>query len=160
MEDNKKEIESIWAAGVPQHIEENDKIKPEELHIMAINFVMENCLLKKGFVIEEGFPRKEFPNIVCKKDDKTYAIIVYPSVYPHFVGLNDEFRLQFMDMCKKNNAIGLYASVGYRSIDEERAKAVLVLKGDVFQTLFPGFIVLTDEEKQDMMVPVEQLFRP
>ena len=27
------------------------------------------------------------------------------------------------------------------SIDEDRAKASLVLKGDVFQTMFPGFII-------------------
>ena len=45
-------------------------------------------------------------------------------------------------------------------IDEERAKASLVLKGDVFQTMFPGFIILNDEEQFDYNVKPENLFRP
>lgn len=160
MEENKNIPESIWAPGVPQHIEDKDKITPEELHIMAIDYVVKNCLLKRGFTIEQGFPRKEFPNVVCKKDDQTYAIVIYPSVYPHYVAINDQYRLQLVELAKKNNAIALYAAVGYRSIDEERAKASVMLKGDVFHTAFPGFIILTDEEKQNMMVKAEELFRP
>ena len=158
--ENNMEYESIWADGCPEHVNEEDKMKPEELHVMAIDYVVKNILLKKGFKIEQGFPRKEFPNIVCKKDDKVYAIVVFPSVFPNYVILRDEFRLDFVRMANEKGCIPLYAPVGYKSIDEERAKASMVLKGDVFLTTCPGFIILTDEEKQNLNVKQEDLFRP
>ena len=38
MENNKQNIpESVWADGVPEKIEEKDKISQEELHAMAID---------------------------------------------------------------------------------------------------------------------------
>ena len=157
---NNMEYESIWADGCPEHVDDKDKLKPEELHAMAIDYVLKNILLKKGFKLEQGFPRKEFPNIVCKKDDKIYAIVVFPSVYPNFVALKDEFRLNFVKMAYERNCIPLYAPVGYKSIDEERANAQMMLKGDVFLTTCPGFIVLNDEEHQNQNVKQEELFRP
>ena len=68
--------------------------------------------------------------------------------------------MKVVENAKKFDAVALYAPVGYKSIDEERAKAQLTLKGDVFQTMFPGFIVLNDQEHQDFNVKPEDLFRP
>lgn len=152
--------ESVWADGVPEHIEEKDIIKQEELHSMAIDYVMKKVVLPKGFKIEQGFPRRDFPNIVMKRDGVLYMVVVFPSVFPNYVTMNDEFRLKIVEGAKKFDAIPLYAPVGYKSIDPERAKASLTLKGDVFQTTFPGFIKLTDAEKQDFNVKPEELFRP
>lgn len=152
--------ESIWADGVPETIEEKDKIKQEELHAMAIDYVMKKVILPKGFKVEQGFPRRDFPNIVCKKDGKLYMIVIFPSVYPNYVTMNDEFRLKIYENAQKFDAIALYAPVGYKSIDPERAKAQLTLKGDVFQTTFPGFIVLTGDEKQNFNVKPDDLLRP
>ena len=128
---------------------------------MAVKYIAEQVIVQKGFKIEPGFPRMANPNIVATKDGKTYAIIVFPSVYPQFVGLSDDFRLKFVEMVKKNGGIALYAPVGYRSTDEERAKAGLALKGDVFRVTFPGFIELGEEEHLDYTkIKPEDYFRP
>ena len=60
--------ESVWADGVPANIEDKDRISPEELHNMAIDYVMKKVIIPKGFKIEQGFPRRDFPNIVMKRD--------------------------------------------------------------------------------------------
>ncbi len=161
MENNNQNIpESVWADGVPAQIEEKDKISPEELHSMAIDYVMKKIILPKGFKIEQGFPRRDFPNIVMKRDGKLYMVVVFPSVYPNYVTPNDDFRMKIMEGAKKFGAIALYAPVGYKSIDKDRAEASLTLKGDVFQTTFPGFIIMNEEEHQDFNVKPEELFRP
>ena len=161
MENNNLNVpESIWADGCPENIDEKDIIQQEELHAMAVDYVVKNVLIPKGFKLEQGFPRRQFPNIVCKRDGELYCIVVFPSVFPNLVTMVDEFRLQIVEMAKKNNATPLYGTVGYMSIDEERAKAGLTLKGDVFKTSFPGFHVLTDEPTQNYQVPVTELFRP
>ena len=162
MENNTRENipESIWADGVPENIEDKDRISPEELHGMAIDYVMKKVILPKGFKVEQGFPRKDFPNIVMKRDGVIYMVVVFPSVFPSYATPNDDFRLKVVENAKKFDAVALYAPVGYKSIDEERAKAQLTLKGDVFQTMFPGCIVLNDQEHQDFNVKPEELFRP
>jgi hypothetical protein len=168
--------ESIWADGIPQNLEEKDKITQEQLHAMAVDYITKNIILPKGFKIEPGFPRKDFPNIICKRDGTIYAIVVFPSVYPNFVAINDEFRLKIMDLCKKMEAdvnktrkekeqpetkiVALFAPVGYKSIDDARAEAQLILRGDVFKTSFPGFVVLTDAKHQDPAPVNNELFRP
>ena len=154
------EPESIWAAGVPQNIDEKDVINLELLVAMATDYLMKNVVIPKGFKIDDGFPRKEIPNIVMKRDGTTYAVVITPSLFPNYTYVNDELRLKFVSICKERNITPLMAPVGYKSIDDERANAGLALKGDVFKTTFPGFLVLTDEEKQDMRLEPEKLFRP
>ena len=168
--------ESVWADGVPANIEEKDIIKQEELHSMAIDYVMKKVILPKGFKVEQGFPRRDFPNIVMKRDGVLYMVVVFPSVYPNYVTMNDEFRLKVVDLCKKmekdvnankkdknqpdSKIVPLFAPVGYKSIDEARANASIVLRGDVFKTSFPGFVVLTDAPHQDPAPVNNELFRP
>ncbi len=161
MQNDQKQIpESIWADGVPANIEEKDKINQQELLTMAVNYVVENCVVPKGFKIEQGYPQLNYPNVVMKRDGLLYAIVVIPSVYPNYVVPSNELRMQYVKQSKEQNITPLFAPVGYRSIDEDRAKASLVLKGDVFQTMFPGFIILNDEEQFDYNVKPENLFRP
>ena len=158
MEMNKPE--SIWADGVPQKIDEKDRISNSELADMAITYIMKNIIIPKGFKIEQGFPGKEVPNIICKRDGIVYAIMVVPSLFPDYITINDEFRLKLVSACLEHNTVPLYAPIGYKSIDEERAKAKLALKGDVFLTSFPGFVKLTNNEKQDFSFTDDNLFRP
>ena len=126
---------------------------------MAIDYVCKNVLAKNGYLFYKGFPRLEFPNVVVTKDDKNYGIVILPSVFPNVTGINDEFRLAVVESCKKNNCTPLYGTVGYKSIDEARAKAGMMLKGDVFYTSFPGFVLLTAEEHQNLQVPKDQLIQ-
>lgn len=160
MQNNENQYESIWADGVPENIKEEDKIPERELLAMAINYVMENCVLPKGFKVERGYPNINFPNILMKKDGITYAVVVFPSKFPQFSVMQDNFRIDFAQKSKEKGYIPLFAPVGYKSIDDDRAKAGLTLKGDVFQTTFPGFIYINDEEKFNFSVKPEELFRP
>ena len=174
--ENEQMPESIWADGVPANIEDKDKITQEQLHAMAVDYITKNIILSKGFKIEPGFPRRDFPNIVCKRDGVVYSIVVFPSVYPNFVAMNDEFRLKVVDLGKQMEkslndnkkdplqpdakVVSLFAPVGYKSVDDERANAQLMLRGDVFKTSFPGFVVLTDAKHQDPAPANNELFRP
>lgn len=159
MEENKKQVpESVWAPGVPQNIKAEDVITLDNLTLMAINYLMTNVIIPHGFKIEPGFPRKEIPQIGVKKDGVTYGIIVIPSIFPKYVTLQDEFRIKLVEMCEKAEIVPLFAPVGYKSIDEERAKASLTLKGDVFMTTFQGFIKLTKDEKQGYALTMENFY--
>ena len=159
MEENKKQIpESVWAPGVPQNIKAQDVITLDELTLMAINYLMTNVIIPRGFKIEPGFPRKELPQIGVKKDGVSYGIFVIPSVYPNYVTLQDEFRIKVVEMCEKADIVPLFAPVGYKSIDEDRAKESLTLKGDVFMTTFQGFLKLTKDEKQSYALTMENFY--
>ena len=152
--------ESVWADGVPENIKESDKVPNDEILSMAVDYIMKNVVIAKGFKIEPGFPRPEFPNIICKRDGIKYSIVIAPCVYPSFVTIDDKSRIDYVKNCKANNLIPLSAAVGYRSYDEERAKARLLLKGDLFITTFPGFIVLGDGKTQTFNINEAEMFRP
>ena len=159
MEENKNNIpESVWAPGVPQNIKAEDVITLDELTIMAINYLINNVIIPHGFKIEPGFPRKEIPQLGVKKDGVLYGIIVVPSIYPKYVTLQDEFRIKLVEMCEKGDIVPLFAPVGYKSIDDDRAKESLTLKGDVFMTTFQGFIKLTKVEKQEYALTKENSY--
>ncbi|MCR5112469.1 MAG: hypothetical protein K6A63_00875 [Acholeplasmatales bacterium] len=158
--EGKKVPESVWADGIPENLSDNDKIKGDELLSMAVDYIMKNVIIKKGFKIEPGFPRPQFPNIVCKRDGAKYSIIIAPSVYPGFTAIDDKSRKTYVEATVKQGLIPLFASVGYRSIDGERAKAGLLLKGDVYVTTFPGFYILNDEDSYTFDVNKASMFRP
>ncbi len=148
-----QEKESIWAAGCPKEVKEEYKLQVTDLLLLAVDYVVKNFAIKNGFKIEQAKADIRFlPNIVMKRNDKLYAVAIVPFLYPNYGYLKDEARLKMIEIVKTYNAIPLAAPVGFRSIDPDRAKAGMALKGDVFDVLFRGFIFLTDEEKQDMMV--------
>lgn len=159
MQNNNNMPESIWADGCPENVQDSDKLTDKELHSMAIDYVAK-YIISRGFKIENGYPRLQFPNIVCKKDGIMYAMIVVPSVFPDYLLPLDQLRINFVKEAKKRNCEPLYATISYKSIDEERANAKLTLKGDVFHTIFPGFHRLTEDKKQEFSIKPEDLFRP
>ena len=159
--DEKQKPESIWAPGIPANIQDKDKIGDAQLLDLAIKYVIDNILITKGFMIEQGFPRREFPNVVCRKDGKVYSIIIIPSVYPGFKAISDNMRLQFVSLCEKQNATPCFAPVGFRSEDDQRANAGLLLKGDVFKITFPGFLIFDNREKLEYRdITINDYFRP
>ena len=152
--------ESVWAPGIPSNLKEEDKVKKDELLSMAVDYLMINVVIKYGFKIEPGFPRSDFPNIMMKKDGVKYAVIVAPSVYPQYITIDDKSRLNVVDMSKKAGVVTLFAPVGYRSVESDRAKAGLLLKGDLYLTTFPGFIELNDQPHQSLSVRDATFWRP
>ena len=152
--------ESIWADGCPENVLEEDKLQPNELLRMGINFVVEKCLLPNGFKIEKVADKlNQLPNIVAKRNNTIYGIAVVSSVYPTVMKLNDNVRIQFAKLCEENKMVPLYAPVGFRSIDEARANASMTLKGDLFKTSFVGFIKLTKDLNQDVTIIPEHIYQ-
>ena len=131
----------------------------DELLYLSCRFLVNNYLKQNNFEIENGFPRKAYPNIVCKKDGVTYGIVVIPSVFPNYEIMTDNFRIKTVDVSKKENAVALFAPVGLKSNDEERASQQVILKTDDFKVYFPGFIVLTDDEKQNLEIKASEFVR-
>lgn len=145
--------ESIWAAGCPKEVKEEYKLSIKELLLLAVDFVVKQFAVKNGFKIEQAKASVEYlPNIVMKKNDKLYAVAVVPFVYPNYGYLKDEARINMVKLVKGYNATPLFAPIGFKSIDSERANAGLALKGDLFDIIFRGFLVLTEEENQKMIV--------
>ena len=143
--------ESIWADGIPTKINNEDILTPEDLQKMAINFIIKDILIPNGYLLEKGFPRIGFPNIICKKDNQVYAIIVFGSMFPNICLIQDKLRIEFVKQSKIPNITPLYANVGFVSIDKERASKSIGLKGDLFKPLLPGFVLLNDDEKQNIL---------
>lgn len=139
--------ESIWADGVPANIKDEDRLKNEDLMGLAIDFVMSNIIIERGFKIERTFPRLTPPQIICKKDGVVYAIVVGVSMYPEASWLVDSFRKDFYKKAVDQGLVPLFAPVAFESIDKDRAEAKLALKGDVFKNHFIAMIKVTDADK-------------
>lgn len=156
------ENESIWADGCPEVVNEEDKLPLEAFLGFAVNHIVRNYAIPNGFKIDQAIGDKigNFPNIIMKKDGVTYAVAVLPSIFPNYLTLNDSVRKEYFKVCKEHDSVALFAPVGFRSVDDERAKAGLALKGDVFNTAFNGFVQLTDEDTQNMFCTPETAFRP
>lgn len=150
----KQEMESIWADGVPQNLKPDMVLNYEQLLQMGIDYIVKKFAIPNGFKVEQTMPRIDLmPHIILKKNGQLYAIVVAAFLYPQYAILQDEPRLKMIETVSKFNAIPLYCPIGFRSIDEARAKAELALKGDVFNTNFKGFIVLKNTPTQDLVNP-------
>ncbi len=152
-----EQLESIWADGVPQNVSEDMKLQFKDVLLLGIDHVVKHFAMPKGFKIEQVNAKPDvLPHIIMKKDEKVYCVIVLPFLYPHYASIHDEIRIQFVKKMIDLNAMPLFAPVGFASTDKERAKASLALKGDTFNILFRGFVVLTDEPNQNLLVPNEE----
>ena len=139
--------ESIWADGVPANIKDEDRLTNEDLMGLAIDFVMNNIIIERGFKIERTFPRITPPQIICKKDGVIYAIVVGVSMYPETSWLIDSFRKGFYKKSVEQGLVPLFAPVAFESIDKDRAEQKIALKGDVFKNHFIAMIKLDDTDK-------------
>ena len=138
-------------------MEQNKYFSKDELHALACNFVVESYLKKNGFELAQGYPRREYPNIICRKNGQLFGIVVVPSIYPNYEIMTDHFRIKTVELCKKQNAVALFAPVGFKS-DNENVQSIE--KNGKVKVFFPGFIVLNDNEKQNLSVKVDECYRP
>ncbi len=144
--------ESIWADGVvPENVDDKFKFSIRDLLMMCNDFIEKVFLAQNGFKLEgHAAEPNALPNIIMSKDGKKYAVAVVPSVFPKGSILKPEVKMAFYEKCKENNAIALYTPVILASKDPERRKAECLLKGDLIQFLWKGFIVLDDDPNQDL----------
>ena len=144
--------ESIWADGiVPENVDDKFKFSIRDLIMMANDFIEKVFIAQNGFKLEgHAAEPNALPNIIMSKDGKKYAIAVVPSVFPKGSVLRPDVKMAFYNKCKENDAVALYTPVVMASKDPERRKAECLLKGDMIQFLWKGFIVLDDNPDQDL----------
>ena len=143
--------ESIWADGCPKNVDEKMKINIQELLMMGIDFLIKKYAIPNGFKIEQTNAKLNMlPNVIMKRDGVVYGVAVVPFVFPKYGMLTDGARISMVKTLREQNVIPLFEPVGFTSIDKERAKAEMALKGDVFNIMFRGFIELNDEEHQNL----------
>lgn len=142
--------ESIWADGCPLNVREDMKLKIQDLLLMGIDFLVKNYFMKQGFkVIETNGRIGYLPNIVVEKNDVKYAIAVVPSLFPQVGFINDGARIEFYKKMLEKECKAYQVPLGFLSIDKDRAKAQMALKGDVFRINFTGFVEIINEEKME-----------
>ena len=149
--------ESIWAAGCPQNIREDMKVNPHEMLLMGINFIVKHFAPKFGYqVLQVSDKPNALPNVILKRDNKIYGMAVVAFAFPNYAILHDHIRIEFVNKMREQNVIPLYAPIGFISEDPDRAKAALMLKGDVFKIIYRGFLVLNNMNKQNLMPDVKE----
>ena len=156
MENNQNQVpESIWADGiVPEKVDPKFLFNMQELLLMAMDFIVRVFAPQNGFKIDATNPdTKQLPNIIMSRDDKTYAIAVVPSVFPRGAVLRPDIKDAFYKKCVENNATGVYMPVVIASRDEKRKAAGCLLKGDIYNMMFRGGVILDDNPDQDLKDP-------
>ena len=150
MQDNVKE--SIWADGIPATIKDEFKMGTKDLLTMAVNFLCENVLKKDDIKIERASADPtQLPNVIFTKNEKVYGVTIVPFLFPKYGYINDKARIGVTKLLNEKNAVSLFCPIGFKSVDEERAKAELALKGDLFNIMYRGFMILNAEETQDLV---------
>ena len=143
-----KELESIWADGVPSKVSEQDVMKQEDNLLLCIRFFVEQVLSKDGGVILNINPNvKTYPNIIYEKNNKKYGICIVPCIYPYFSFMIDKLRISFVNESVKHNIIPVMSCVLMASYDKQRADKQLLLKGDLFNLRHIGNYLLNNDEK-------------
>lgn len=146
------EMESIWADGIPENINPEDRLEPVELLKLCLQFTIQNVLKDKGYeIIGVSNQVDAYPNLLLKKDNQTYAVAVVPCIYPYFIVKNDKLRIEYAKVAKQNHHIPVLCPIPVRSIDHKRAEHSVYLKGDVYSFANIGQKILTDEEEQEIL---------
>lgn len=145
------QMESIWADGVPAKINDEDLLTPKETLRMCINFTVANVLTPKGYeLVGVNDDLASLPNIVVKKDEKVFSIIVVPCIFPNYMRENDDLRIKFVNSATKAKAIPVICPVLIHSYDKERAQKGIMLKGDLFRITNIGQKILNNFAKQSL----------
>ncbi len=146
-----KQIESIWADGIPNKIDDKDRIDAKGILQMCIRFVLENILNKEEYKITSVQDNLNvYPNIEVIHNNKKYAIAVVPCIFPYFIRNNDELRIGFAKAAIEKNYIPVLCPVVISSVDEKRANNSIYLIGDVFKFANIGQKILNTEPHQEI----------
>lgn len=145
------ELESIWADGIPSKIDPKDRIEPEGILKMCLQYTMEHILKDKYKILAAGADIGVYPNLLVEKDGTKYAISVIPCIYPSFLAKADDLRIKIAQQAKKVGMIPVLCPVPIFSIDSKRAEASIYLKGDVFKMVNMGQLIMTDAAEQEIL---------
>jgi len=93
----------------------------DDIHQFGLRF-MYRQLLENDFEVLSVEPDLEtFPQIVAKKDDQLYFIIVQTAVYPEVGDLPSNYQIrQIQEHATKHKAIAKFASLGLANADAKK----------------------------------------
>lgn len=107
----------------------------EDIHQFGLRF-MYRQLTENGFEVLSVEPDLEtFPQVVAKKDDQLYFIVVQTAVYPEIGDLPSNHQIkQIREHALKHKAITKFVSLGLANADakDEKGKSVLHKGGELF----------------------------
>ena len=128
----------LWGEGIPEYKEE-DLMTERELLDFAMRNVQIFELDKNGYeIISANSQTGVYPNIVVKKDNKLFFILVKVDIAPNMPKLTKMDKKIMLEQSSKFNAIPLFAPVGFGSSDPDRFDASLALRGDGFYCNYVG----------------------
>ena len=134
-----------WNKGIPSY-GIKDLMGKEEIYDFGLDIVY-NDALKNGFIPINGNKNVNgIPSLIFKKDNKIYFVIVEACIAPKHKKLDVVRKYNFLNHCKKEGAIPLYASVSFGSTDETRFNMEIALKGDSYYCDYDGL----EEVKLDL----------
>ena len=129
----------FWGEGIPEY-EKEDLMSKKEILDFAIDIVLQFGTQKDGYnVISVDNKINAYPNIILKKDGKTFYVLVRGDDVHLQPTITENEKNLLIDISKKENAIPLFASVGIGSTDPDRFDAKLLLRNDGFYANFIGF---------------------
>ncbi len=112
----------------------------EDLHLFGLRFMYRE-LTQNGFEVLSVEPDGEtFPQIVARKEDQLYFIVVQTAVYPEIGDLptNHQIRL-IREHAEKHNAIAKFASLGLANAEaSNEAEKSRLKKGQEFLVHYSG----------------------
>lgn len=112
----------------------------EELHLFGLRFMYRE-LTQNGFEVLSVEPDLEtFPQIIAKKDDQLYFIVVQTSAYPLVGDLPTNHQIKLInEHAKKHKAITKFASLGIANGEAKTEKEKSILKkGSEFLINYSG----------------------
>lgn len=106
-----------------------------EIHQFGLRFIYRN-LLEIGFEVLSVEPDLEtFPQIVARKEEQLYFIVVQTAVYPEVGDLPTNYQIkQIQEHAKKHNALAKFASLGLANAEakDEAEKSILRKGGELY----------------------------
>lgn len=131
--------------GIPEY-DKSDLMSDNEVFDFGIE-VIRNYLKENGFSIKIEIPNSDSViNFLVNKDKITYAIFVKTDIAPNIPNMNEKERKNLCNEASKKDAVPLFASVGFGSVDSERFKAGLALRNDGYYCRFNGFEEISETQ--------------
>ncbi len=112
----------------------------EELHQFGLRFMYQELLKNKFEVLSVEPDLETFPQIVARKENQLYFIVVQSATYPEVGDLPTNHQIKrIREHAEKHNALTKFASLGLANADakNETEKSILN-KGNEFLINYSG----------------------
>ena len=139
-----------WGVGIPSYAE-GDLMTAGEIQNFAMHTVLDyekNILNHYELVSGCDYPNA-IPSLILEENGDFVFILVKGYVAKEDPTITADERKILLALCKRYNAKGFYAPVGFGSTDAERFDACLALRGDSFYAKYTGLQEIKDPSRPD-----------